>query len=118
MARDVEIVQTISETAGLEVVQAPFVTANGGQYDNSDGTANMYFSNTDASAKTITISTDRVVTDQEVATTSATFTLPATTVIFIVPALLNSEWAQQDTTNVYVDVDDDTGVTWGVAKPG
>ena len=117
MARDVATVQTISESAGLAVTMSAFVAANGGQFDNTAQDAHMYFGNTDVSAKTITISTDRTHTDQDVATTSATFTLPATTGVFIIPTLQNNQWAQDSTTNIYVDVDDDTGVTWGVARP-
>lgn len=115
MARDTATAQTISKTAGRDVTMAAFVTANGGVYDNSDQTAFMIFINT-GTAKVITISTDKTVSNQEAGITSKTFTLPATSEVFIMPVLENQFWAQVGTDNIHVDVDADTGLTWAVVK--
>lgn len=116
MARDVATVQTISASGGLNITFAAFVQANGGQYDNTPQTARMYFTNS-GSAKTITVSTDKTISPQAVATTSFTVTLPGSAVAFELPVLQNQWWAQDGTANINVDIDDDTGVTWAVAKP-
>lgn len=117
MARDVATIQTISDSAGLNATMTAFVDANGGQYDNSDQTAFMIFANSNASPTTITVSTDKTISPQAVAMTSFTLTLPAGATNFKCPVLENQWWAQDGTTNIYVDVADDTGVTWAVVQP-
>jgi hypothetical protein len=116
MARDVATVQTISDSAGVDITMTAFVQANGGQYDNTNQTAFMIFINT-GTAKVITISTDKTFSDQDAGLTSKTFALPATSEAFIMPVLQNQWWAQDGTTNIHVDIDADTGVTWAVIQP-
>ena len=117
MARDVVTIQTISETAGLSAVFTAFVTANGATFVNTNQNANMMFRNGEAVAKTITISTDKTVSDQSAAITSKTFTLAASAVLLIIPSLENQFWAQAGTSNIHVDIDVDTAVTWAVVAP-
>lgn len=118
MARDVKTVQVVSDSAGVNLAFTAFVQANGGQYDNTQQTAKMVWANS-GTAKVITISTDKTTTDQLVTQASKTFTLPGSAVAYEMPALQNQFWAQSGTgdTNIYVDIDDDTGVTWAVSRP-
>lgn len=115
MARDVEDVQVVSDTAGINVALTAFVTANGGQYDNANDRARVVVLNGDVSAKTLTISTDRTVTEQETAITSKTFTINAGA-YWVSPIFSNADWSQASTTNINIDIDDDTSVTWGVIE--
>ena len=115
MPRDVKTVQVVSASAGVNLAFTAFVQANGGQYDNTNQTAKMIFANSGVQ-KTITISTDKTTTDQLVIQASKTFTLPASAVAFELPVLQNQFWAQAGTTNIYVDIDVDTGVTWALSR--
>lgn len=117
MARDVATIQTVDNADGLNVTLAAFVTANGGQYDNTAQAAFMIFKNGDASPKTITVSTDKTISPQEVDMPDLTFTLPASNDAFIIPVLTNQWWGQASSVNnILVDLSDDTSVEWAVVK--
>lgn len=115
MARDVATVQTVDNADGLGITFSAFTAANGGQYDNTAQSAFMVFRTTDASPKTITVSTTKTISPQEVTMPSKTFTLPASSGGFIIPVLTNQWWGQPSSVNnILVDISDDTGVTWAV----
>lgn len=116
MARDVATAQMIDLATGLDVQFSAFVQANGGEYDNTAQNAFMIFINGDATGKTVTISSTKTISPQEVAMPAKTFTVPATNDAFIIPVLTNQWWGQPSSVNsVYVDIDSDTSVTWAVA---
>lgn len=116
MARDVATIQVISDSTALNVTYAAFTSANGGQYDNILQTGYMLFRN-GATPVTITVSTDKLISPQAVGMTSFTVTLPALAEAFALPVLQNQWWAQDGTTNIYVDTDTDSGVQWAVVRP-
>lgn len=117
MARDTIAIQTVSETVGRNVTFVAFVQANGGLYVNTGQNARACFINAEAVAKTITVSTNKTVSNQAAGITSKTFTLPASAVLFELPAFSDQFWAQTNTSNIHIDIDDDTAVTWAVVGP-
>lgn len=116
MARQVKTVETASFEDGTEYTFTALLAADGGQYDNVDQAAKQVFSNTTSGAIVVTISTDKVFSPQETTLTAKTFTVPADAVAFEIPPLENNWWAQEGTTNIYVDVASD-GLNWAVVKP-
>lgn len=115
MARDVEDVQVVSKTAGLNVTLTAFVAANGGEFENTNNRARIIVVNGDSSGKTVTISTDRTVTQQAAGIEDKEFSVSANST-WISPEYLNSDWAQASSSDIYVDIDDDTSVTWAVVE--
>lgn len=114
MARDTVAVQTISATAGRNVAFVAFVAENGGLYVNTTQRARAKFINAEAVAKTITVSTNKTVSNQAAGITSKTFALPASAALFELPAFENQFWAQIGTSNIHIDIDDATAVTWAI----
>ncbi|WP_372743245.1 hypothetical protein [Neptunomonas sp.] len=117
MPRDVFTVETGSRTAGLNYTENACVAANGAQYDNINQNAELHFRNTTAGAVVVTVSTDKLFSPEGAGLTSKTYTVPASSEGFIIPPLTNQWWAQDGTTNVYLDFDVD-GLQLGlVARP-
>ena len=115
MAREAKTVET-KPGAGKDLTFTSFLMANGGQYDNTEGTAHLVWNNTTAGIITVTLSTDKLVSPQAVATTSATFAVPANAVAFEMPVLLSQWWAQEGTQTIYLDTSAD-GLDWAAVRP-
>ncbi len=116
MARATKTVETGDYTVGKNLTFTSVLAADGIKYDNVDQTARIVVNNTTAGAIVVTISTDKLFSPQQTALVSKTYSVPANAVGFVIDPLQNQWWAQQDTTDIFVDVASD-GLDMAVVKP-